>query len=295
MILIAGGDADPNLEHLMRCSKLMGIDSYQLLVGENNHPSVVWDLSKQVLTIDDQPLEVCGAFIRYDVFSGITSQNPKADYRASAWYTTIMGWLMAKENIKIFNRFYADRITNKPYVLYLAEQLGLNIPITLISNDLKELIHLQSKNKMVAKPVNGGGHCRYLEELLKSTEQKSGRAASPAIIQSTLVPPEIRVFGVHGNFFVFTVIADALDYRTVLHCEVKELPIESVPDVLLDGLQRLMSKMEVDFCAADFKACPDTGKLLFLELNSSPMFIKFDEACNGRLSKTMIQCLETKK
>ena len=53
-----------------------------------------------------------------------------------------------------------------------------------------------------------------------------------------------------------------------------------------------MSRLGMDFGAADFKADPDTGQLLFLELNSSPMFARFDQISGGQLCAAIIQELE---
>lgn len=43
--------------------------------------------------------------------------------------------------------------------------------------------------------------------------------------------------------------------------------------------------------AADFKACPRTGRLLFLEVNSGPMFSAFDAAGHGCLTAAMADWL----
>jgi len=39
--------------------------------------------------------------------------------------------------------------------------------------------------------------------------------------------------------------------------------------------------MGLDFGAADFKTDPDAGELVFLELNTSPMFARFNEVSQG--------------
>jgi glutathione synthase/RimK-type ligase-like ATP-grasp enzyme len=48
--------------------------------------------------------------------------------------------------------------------------------------------------------------------------------------------------------------------------------------------------MELDFCAADFKAAAD-GSLRFLEVNTSPMFARFDQASAGRLCDALVAWL----
>jgi hypothetical protein len=51
----------------------------------------------------------------------------------------------------------------------------------------------------------------------------------------------------------------------------------------------------MDFGAADFKTDPDTRQLLFLELNSSPMFARFDQVSGGQLCAAIIHELTTKE
>jgi len=62
---------------------------------------------------------------------------------------------------------------------------------------------------------------------------------------------------------------------------------------MLDGLQRLMDRLKMDFGAADFKAAPTTGELRFLEINNGPMFAAFDKVCDGRLTGQMAEFLTT--
>jgi glutathione synthase/RimK-type ligase-like ATP-grasp enzyme len=52
-----------------------------------------------------------------------------------------------------------------------------------------------------------------------------------------------------------------------------------------------MQHLGMDFGAADFKACPETGRLLFLEINSSPMFVRFDQAADYMLTDAIINYL----
>jgi D-alanine-D-alanine ligase-like ATP-grasp enzyme len=41
----------------------------------------------------------------------------------------------------------------------------------------------------------------------------------------------------------------------------------------------------------DFKTDPGTGRLLFLEVNTGPMFAAFNHASNGKLCDAMIEQL----
>ncbi len=56
-----------------------------------------------------------------------------------------------------------------------------------------------------------------------------------------------------------------------------------------------MAELQMDYGAADFKTDPETGELVFLELNSSPMFARFDLEINGQLSRAVAAELSSVK
>ena len=59
----------------------------------------------------------------------------------------------------------------------------------------KELAQLPAgvKEERVLKPVNGGGYCEPLADVLERTRVKDGRVAAPAIVQHRLTPPEVSM------------------------------------------------------------------------------------------------------
>jgi glutathione synthase/RimK-type ligase-like ATP-grasp enzyme len=194
----------------------------------------------------------------------------------------VTGWLAVHEEARILNRRSLHRSTNKPEALYRARQAGLAVPRTLVTNHLADLERFAPGQPKIVKPVNGGGHCQRLHEALAGLESRNGAVAAPAIVQPELVQPEVRVFGVGGRFLAFSVQSEDLDYRVRQSARVE--PLAEVPEGLAEGLERLMEGMGLDFGAADFKTCPDTGRLLFLEINNGPMFAAFDQAAGGAVS-----------
>jgi len=85
------------------------------------------------------------------------------------------------------------------------------------------------------------------------------------------------------------VISPELDYRTTQNCRVESLDL--LPAELPARLSTLLDKLGLDFAAADFKTSPDTGELMFLEVNTGPMFAAFDRASNGLLCDAMVRAL----
>lgn len=288
MILVCGGDADPNLQCLLIQLKKQGKNHLPILVGAKSHPHVTWDFQSDQLIINGRRAKPDAAFIRYDVFTNIEDQRPESAYRAHAWYATLAAWMQAHPQVRSFNvRF--DGTVLKPYVLHLAKQVGFQIPLTWLTNDAQTLFKLKTEFKLVVKPVTGGDYCRHLEGVLNTASRKGRALASPAIVQTELVAPDLRIYLIGRKALAFEIHSSELDYRVASNAKVDWLP--HPPTDLVSKLRKLAKLLKLDFLAADFKMCPQTNTMRFLEVNSAPMFAAFDFASQGRLTRQMLSCL----
>ncbi|MEI6722561.1 MAG: hypothetical protein WCO67_17495 [Betaproteobacteria bacterium] len=202
----------------------------------------------------------------------------------------MQGWLYNQKGVRIFNRNSAGVSGSKPAILCLARQVGLGIPNTQITNAIRTLRALM-EGSHIAKPVAGGDYCYPLEGSLKRLPADAIAAPMPAIVQQRLVAPEIRVYVIGSHTFAFEMRSASLDYRLKQDAVVLPVP---VPQEETAALRRLMKEVAMDFGAADFKTDPATGKLVFLELNTSPMFARFDAEVEGALCKAMVEDLSGK-
>jgi len=287
-LLLAGGEDDPNLVALAKAATKAGVELLELRIAPGESPAFCWDPTAGAPRLSGRELKPSAAFIRYDVFAGMKDPRPAVNSRALAWYQTFMGWLLSEPCIRIFNRDASQIATNKPASLVHAREAGLSIPATLVTNEV-ERFGADKLDSLVAKPVSGGDYCHPLADALNKAELRGGLAATPAIVQKRLVPPEVRIYVIGQFALAFEVRSSSLDYRVNQDAELILLP--EVPKELC-MLRKLMSRLEMDFGAADFKTDPDTGELLFLELNSSPMFAGFDQVSGGQLCAAIIHELE---
>ena len=290
MILIAGGDADPNVESLVRAGEARGVELCLALTGAGSNPRLDWDVQADVLTIGGRAVAPRAVFMRNDVFQHMADPRPETSFRSRAWHAALHGWALAHDDVRLLNRRYRGQ-TNKPYMLSVAARCGLAIPATRLTNDLDALEREGGTEDRIAKPVPGGGYCTPLVEVLSTAERRNGLAAAPAIVQERLVAPEVRIFVIGDRFIPFHVRSEALDYRTSADTRVEPLPVQGIAPALLAALRRLMDELEMDFAAADFKSSPATGGLVFLEINSSPMFAGFDRAGGGTLTSAILDRL----
>jgi hypothetical protein len=288
-VLVAGGDQDPNLRALLAALGQRGAAPTFLAVGAASHPWLAWDPAGDELLIDGEPCRPAAAFVRYDVFTHMADGRPESSFRAGAWYTAALGYLAARPEVKLFNRRSLFGQTNKPYMLAVAKRAGLEIPATLVGNHLPGLQAWRAGEKKIVKPINGGAHTQRLDAVTAAVPSRDGVLAAPAIVQEELVPPEVRVFRVGEKYFAFDVASPDLDYRE--HQNVRLTFLDKVPPGLETGLAALTDEVGLDFAAADFKTCPRSGKLIFLEVNTSPMFVAFDRAAGGALTAAMAEWL----
>lgn len=282
--LVAGGARDPNVIALIEGVRARSVDIIPLLIGPDESPALRWNLETGELLLDGQRIDVAAAFVRRDVFH---NAGPDADYRALAWYTTLQGWLASSPQIRTLNRGYLGRFTNKLHALQMARAAGLAVPETIVTNDIEGLGASHDLEEMVAKPVTGGGYCKSLGELLAETELRGGVAATPAIVQQRLASPDLRIYRIGDRYAGFRIHAEGLDYRASSDVAIE--PMQHLPRSIIEPLERLMDAMGLDWGAADFKHLPGSDGLAFLEVNSDPMFSRFDRAGDGIIIDAILE------
>ncbi len=289
MLLIAGGEADPQLRRMIDRARVRGLPFTPLLHRDGGQLLLEWDVASGALHSDGARIEPTGAFVRQDVFRFLQTKNQLDRDDARSWKILIDGWLWSHPHIRLFNREFAMKdAVNKPLALVWARQAGLSVPETTLHSSVAVAQSALTRAPVVYKPVGGGDMCRELEAeaLARVSDSYLPR---PYIFQEKLVPPEVRIFRVGERFFAFQIEADALDYRTV-GGDAKVTEVEP-PAHLLPGLKALTDRFGLTYTAADFKARGDTGELVFLETNSNPMFAAFDVASGGRLVDAMLDWL----
>jgi glutathione synthase/RimK-type ligase-like ATP-grasp enzyme len=284
-LLLAGGCEDFNLTVLADAAQRSHIEIVDLRVPAEESPAFCWNPGEAAPSFAGKRIKATGAFMRQDVFAGMKDPRPEVQSRALAWYLTLMGWLLSEPGVRFFNRNSTQSANNKPAALTLAREIGLRIPATWITNDTGTLAG-RPPETMIAKPVLGGDYCYSLTEALAMAGFRNGLAAMPAIVQERLTAPEVRIYVIGESAFAFEVRSNSLDYRVNQDAELVFLP-EVPPE--LSRLRELMSRLGLDFGAADFKTHPDTGQLVFLELNTSPMFARFDQVAGGQLSTAILR------
>lgn len=278
MFLIFGGTKDINLQKIIYSLDRRNIIHSSILLDESYLPKIIWDMDFDRLIIGEKIIKPSSIFLRNDVFNSLS--NSTISY---TWYKTLRSWGLSHENTTLFNKGYIGM--DKARNLMVAKSIGLSLPHTLITNDIDLLSKVDRPSSYITKPLTGGQYTITLKQYLDNgLKQKKG---SPPLtyLQNRLIQPEVRIFGIGKRQYAFSIQSLKLDYRSDSKTKIIQVP---VPKQLSQKLEILMQNLQLDFGAADFKTCPKSGQLLFLEINSSPMFSRFDEVSKGQISNAII-------
>lgn len=287
-VLIAGGARDPNLDSLQLAAERARIDCVSLRIRSEAPPALDWKQGASVIGVDGAEHAPDAVFCRHDVFDALASGRPELGPDAYAWFCAVTGWTWAQDRVACFNRHMHFRAINKIAVLAAAQAAGLAVPESRFTNS--RLAAAQLPDGSIAKPIDGGGYCQPLANIVGRTRWQDDKAAAPAILQPQLEYPEYRVYVVGKQTMAFRVYSEQLDYRRDHGANI-ELLEQGFPEDVAANLVKLAESLGLDFGAADLKTDPRTGTPVFLELNTAPMFAAFDSISGGRLTDLMIASL----
>lgn len=166
----------------------------------------------------------------------------------------------------------------KPVELMTARHAGLETPPTLISNDpeaVKAFIQA-AQHEVVYKPVSGYGHCKPVTASeLKHLERIK---TSPVIFQERVTGTAIRATFVDGELVSAARLpSESLDYRDNADYEAGNQVYEptSLPPAVISACQAYLENMGLLFAGIDLIETAD-GRHVFLEANSSPMYLELE-------------------
>lgn len=286
MILLAGGEADPNMTCLQHAVARRGATYLVALTGKHRIPRIAWSLADGSLLLDGCAIRPAAVFVRFDVFAELGGE-PQGRERAANWYYALLSWALARPEVTLPNRAFGTSHLAKPCVLELARRAGLTVPETWITNDPALLDGLDA-DAWILKPVNGGAYTQTLRGACRDPSRLTRFTAEPTLLQARLVAPDLRIFRIGARWFAFELHSNSIDYRTQRDVRITAVAPESA---LTAPLGQLMDGLGLDFGAADFKRLPEGESYAFLEVNSAPMFAAFDRQVSGALSDAIIAWL----
>lgn len=285
-LLIVGGNSDPNTRRVVDQAMQMGIEFLFWDTDQAGCLDIAWDFESPELDLGVNRIQPKAIFARWNVFDGDSQVN-------LAVYETILAYLFAWPQVQMLNRFSINDSNNKSFNLRLGLQVGFEIPESIVMSNLQPLTSMPSPESRIAKPLGGGAHTRCVADLAQDAAALA--LPTPQFIQTKLPGENLRLFSIGGQLTCFHLVTSMLDYREDQQVEVVQV---DVPSELVEPTRRLVARKKFDYCALDFR-CRKLGtrsspfpEPVFLEVNSFPMFVRFDDAGQNCLAAAILRTLK---
>lgn len=202
------------------------------------------------------------------------------------WSSVLFRW--SALGVRLYNPAESAQALTKPYQLALLRRAGLPVPSTLWTNDPVAVQEFAARNAgTIYKPVHGGAHTRKLEPKDLEPARLARLQASPVCFQELLPGRNLRVYVVDERVVcALSVESEALDFREV---ESQVAAIEISPELTQQCLVAARC-LGLRFTGMDLRE-DAAGRPLFLELNSSPMFLGFEQLANVQIGSALCDAL----
>jgi glutathione synthase/RimK-type ligase-like ATP-grasp enzyme len=170
---------------------------------------------------------------------------------------------------------------HKPRQSAQVARLGVAVPATLISNDPAEVRrfcaeHAAAPGGIVVKPVLGGAYARRLSPADLGRERSI--RACPMQYQVYVPGEDVRAYVVGEEVFAGRIVPGpgpeahgGVDFRTDPGHRSEALRLSRGEEAACVAIARTLG---LRLAGIDFRRAPD-GRLIFLEANPSPMFLRF--------------------
>jgi hypothetical protein len=202
--------------------------------------------------------------------------------KAQVLYPLLGRWY--ELGVPIYNPTVGDWRYAKPFQLALLKSAGLPVPETVWTNDPEAVKRFAEGRRVVYKPVAGGAATRELGPEDLTDDRLRALAGAPVTFQELLVGDNYRVYCLDGQVVAeIRVVSQEIDFR-----QNEEIIEETTltPEVREECL-RAAEVLGMRWTGIDLRAGVD-GRLRFLELNSSPMFLGFDARAGTKILEALV-------
>lgn len=195
---------------------------------------------------------------------------------------------------------------DKMYVLSKAQQCGLQIPSTLLTNNKKILENFEVGKSKITKCIRDGlsvelpDKKRYLLSTVPLTNNQIHDLPDvffPSTVQSYIDKYiELRIFFIGNEFFTTAIFSQnsertRIDFRLyVIDNKPCRMSPFNLPDEIKDKLSNLMREIGINTGSIDM-IVSDGGGYYFLEVNPYGQYGHMGDACNYMIDKTIADYL----
>lgn len=206
-----------------------------------------------------------------------------------------IAWLLElqQRQVRMVNPPHAASVLQfKPFQLHVLRTLGARVPRTLISNDPAAVRAFHAEvEQVIFKPLTGGAHTRVLDD--ETLDAIEAVRDAPVIFQERVDGDDLRVM-LAGDDIVSSVAIRTpeqhLDFRADPvyadgHASYEEVRL---PDEVQALCRRAARLCGLAFAGIDIKRTP-SGEWVFLELNSSPIYLDVELKLGHPISRAIAE------
>lgn len=258
---------------------------YRLNRDEFNKHEIEVDLQKKYMKIAIDDMEYCadfenleGIYFRAPVFLRTQSKKELSlneQLERNQWSAFLRNLIVFKNAIWINNPVDIYRAENKMYQLSVAEECGLRIPKTQVSNSSN--IQIDDERKYIVKSLdtalfydieNNKEMFTYSNVVKGSELKKYDLRKAPIFIQEFLEPKtDCRITYVGGKIFPVKIQKNNKgvygDWR-VYKEQLEYVPF-ALPENVINSIDKLMKTLNLNFGGIDLAYV--AGKFYFIEVN----------------------------
>jgi|AntAceMinimDraft_17_1070374.scaffolds.fasta_scaffold00282_14 hypothetical protein len=190
---------------------------------------------------------------------------------------------------------------NKYTQLTIAENIGLEIPNTILTRNKIDLINFCKKNKrIITKNFNSGffihsndgtSYCNYSNILKNEDINKLSDIFFPSLFQEKIDRQfELKIIYIGGDVYPVALLSDDKDEDIRISKKNKTFPCK-IPLELKSKLILLMNKLNLDFGTIDM-IYNNNSEYVFLEVNPSGQFLGYSNNCNYMIEEKIAKFLK---
>lgn len=186
--------------------------------------------------------------------------------------------------------------SHKPFQLALAQNIGLEIPPTLMTNSVEEARAFWRSyegeviyKQFIALPASW----RETRRLKPQEEALADSIAHAPVIFQAHVPAvaDIRVTAVEGVFYAAATDVRKADYPQDVRMNLDAKYVaHNIPPEIVGKLTALMERLGLVYGAIDLRLTPE-GHYVFLEINPAGQFLYIEHATGQPIAAALAQAL----
>lgn len=302
-ILIIGNKDDINAAHVLKSLKTKNAEVE--ILDTTHFPrfwNIDWDINtnKGGVRIDSKTYwsfeEIHSVYMRS--IKGISLNLNMPDKMEELYSSNALSSLrvfLQHPGIRFVNKYSAhDSHKIKPHQLRVVKELGVNIPQTLISNNIFKIDEFVNEtDACIIKHVYGGEYVDKIKsvDVQKEkifTEKMEYSVFNSAYTIQQLIPGEnIRTFVFDNKTISLKIDAELLDFRISKN---QKISIVDIPKEIQEQSVQLTKALGMEWTGIDWRV-NNKNEFYFLEANFSPMFYVFEKESGAPLADLLVELL----